>query len=457
VKSKSESATRRRFLKSAAMIPAPYFVGAHVLGRGAKAAPGDRVKVGFIGAGNRAFLWRQPKLIIETVGMTNAQVVAVAEADKQRLDQAKAFVDKSYGNSDCATYSDFRKMLDRKDIDAIFVATPHHWHAVMTILACESGKDVYCEKPLSLTVREAIRMAEVSRKYSRIVQAGTQARSSHLMAYATGLVRSGQIGKVKTILVGCAGQARYMDVKPEPVPDYLDWEMFVGPAKMCPYSSSARWGARREFSGGAIIDWGHHFFDVAQWGLGAETSGPVEVIPADGKDIEFLTLRYASGTDVQLHAKENKRLSTGTTFVGDKGTIYTQAWEDYVEFEPKELGFEYLKQQGRSIPKEFLTNESGKTVLAIQGPDTVPPTKRDDFSRVGTGWHIANFLDCVRTRKKPNADVQLSRNSVTLGHLTNIGLWTNRRLQWNPEKFEFPSDKEANGMLHIEPRAPWHL
>jgi predicted dehydrogenase len=451
VTTKSESTTRRRFLRTAAMVPAPYIVGAHVLGRGASAAPSDRVKVGFIGAGRRALLWRQPKDLVETIGLPNAQVAAVAEADGQALDRAKAFVDKTYGNSDCATYSDFRKLLDRKDIDAVFVVTPHHWHAVMTIMACQSGKDVYVEKPLSLTVREAVRMAEAGRKHSRIVQAGTQARSSPLIAYATQAIRDGRIGEIKKVLVGCWGQARYLDVTPEPIPDYLDWDMYVGPAKMCPYSSKVRWSGRREFSGGGITDWGHHFFDVAQWGLGADKSGPVEVIPADGKEFEFLTLRYSSGTDVQVHAKDGKLLSTGTTFVGTKGKIYTQAWEDYVEFEPKEVGFEFLKERNLKVE-----STPGQTVLAIQGAEAVPK-RLVDFSREGTGWHIANFLECVRTRKRPTADVQLSRNSVTLAHLTNIGLWTNRRLRWDPKRFEFPGDKEANGFLHIEPRAPWRL
>ena len=163
-------------------------VAAHVLGRGASAAPSDRVTVGFIGAGGRALSWRQPKLMVETASMPNARIAAVAEADKRRLDEAKAFVDKSYGNADCATYSDFRKMLDRKDIDAVFVATPHHWHAVMTVMACQAGKDVYCEKPLSLTIREAVRMAEAATQHSRIVQGGTQA-ALHRRRVGEGLPR----------------------------------------------------------------------------------------------------------------------------------------------------------------------------------------------------------------------------------------------------------------------------
>jgi predicted dehydrogenase len=428
-------------------------VAAQVLGRGASTAPSDRVTVGFIGAGGRALSWRQPKLMVETASMPNARIAAVAEADKQRLGEAKAFVDKSYGNADCATYSDFRKMLDRKDIDAVFVATPHHWHAVMTVMACQAGKDVYCEKPLSLTIREAVRMAEASTQHLRIVQGGTQARSSPTIRFAVEQIRKGKIGSVKTVQVGCWGQARFMDVTPEPIPEYLDWEMYVGPAKMCPYSSKARWYARREFSGGTITDWGHHFFDVAQWGLGMDESGPVEVFPAGG-DREFVTLRYSNGTEVQLHAKDGKALSTGTTFIGTQGTIYTQAWEDYVEFGPKELGFEYLKEKKLKVPESLPPSQK---ILAVQIDGTVPPKERDDFSDNGTALHIANFIDCVRTRKKPNADVQLSRRSVTLAHLVNISLWTDRPLKWDPQKFQFPGGDEASSYLHIEPRAPWKL
>ena len=449
---KGKYTTRRRFLKTAA-VPAPLVVAAQVVSRGAGAAPSDRVAVGFIGAGGRALSWRQPKLMVETAGMSNARIVAVAEADRQRLAAGKAFVDKAYGNADCATYADFRELLDRKDIDAVFVATPHHWHGVMTVMACQAGKDVYSEKPLSLTIREAVRMAEAAKQYSRIVQGGTQARSSPTISYAVQAIRDGKIGGVKTVQVGCWGQARSMEVTPEPVPEYLDWDMYVGPAKMCPYSSKVRWGARKEFSGGAITDWGHHFFDVAQWGLSMDESGPVQVFPAGG-DHEFVTLRYASGAEIQLHAKGGRALSTGTTFIGNQGKIYTQAWEDYVEFEPKELGIQYLKERKLEVPEGLSADQKA---LAVQIDGTVPPKERDDFSDNGTGLHIANFLDCVRTRTMSNADVQLSRRSVTLAHLVNISLWTNRRLRWDPERFEFPGDDEANGFLHIEPRAPWKL
>jgi predicted dehydrogenase len=322
----------------------------------------------------------------------------------------------------------------------------------MTVMGCQAGKDVYSEKPLSLTIREAVRMAEEAKKYSRIVQGGTQARSSPTISFAMEQIRKGAIGDVKTVQVGCWGQARFMDITAEPIPDYLDWDMFVGPAKMCPYSK-IRWSGRREFSGGVITDWGHHFFDVAQWGLGMDESGPVEVFPAGG-DHEFVTLRYSNGAEIQLHAKNGKALSTGTTFIGSQGKIYTQAWEDYVEFEPKELGLAYLKAHKLKVPEGLPTDQK---TLAVQIDGSVPPKERDDFSDNGTGLHVANFIDCVKTRKPSNADVQLSRRSVTLAHLVNISLWENRPLKWDPEKFEFPGDDKANSYIHIEPRAPWKL
>jgi predicted dehydrogenase len=316
----------------------------------------------------------------------------------------------------------------------VFVVTPHHWHAIMAIMGINAGKNVYCEKPVSKTIREAVSLAAAARKTKKVVQAGTQARTSPLQAYAVKQIQSGAIGDVKKVLVGCFGQPNRSDVVAEPTPPYLDWEMFVGPAPMCAYSK-LRWSFRKELSGGIIIDWGQHFFDVAQWGLGMDHTGPVEVLPAGYQDHEFVTLRYANGAEIMLHAKDGKALSEGTTFIGTKGKIFIHAWNDEVTFEPAELGAAYYKEAKLDQPK------------AITGI----------WNNALSDKHVASFFDCVRNGKKTNAPIENAHRSVTLGHLVNISLWTMRPLKWNPDQFEFVDDREANAYLHIPPREPWKV
>ncbi len=406
--------------------------------------PSDRVTAGFIGIGRRAFTWPNAKVMVSAVGMPACRVIAVCDVDARRREEGKAFVDKAYGNTGCTPYRDFREMLDRKDLDAIFVTTPHHWHAIMAIMGLDAGKDVYVEKPISKTIREAIALAAAARRHpNRIIQAGTQARTSPLQSWACKQIRDGAIGEVKQVLTGFWGPPENMEVKPEPVPDYLDWDLYVGPSPMCPYNSSIRYSRRREFSGGSMTDWGQHFLDVAQWGLGMDHTGPVEVFGPGIAGHEFLTLRYANGTEVLVHAKDGNRLSEGTTFIGSKGKIYLHAWNDDAGFEPFELGAPYYRELKKEQPKSIF----GEGYVEKEHP----------WNNALSDLHLANFLDCVRTRKKPNAQIEFSHRSVILGHLTNIALQIARPLKWNPDRNQFVDDREANGYLQVMPREPWKL
>lgn len=436
-------ATRRQFLATAAVVGAPTVVPAHALGRGGSVAPSDRVTVGFIGIGRRAFSWPNAKVMVSAVGMPVCRVLAVCDVDRQKRDAGKAFVDKAYGNTDCTPYRDFREMLARKDIQAIFVTTPHHWHAIMAIMALDSGKDVYVEKPISKTIRESVALAAAARRHPKqIIQAGTQARTSRLQNWAIKQIRSGAIGDVKQVLTGFWGPPRRVEVIAEPVPEWLDWELYVGPAPMCPYSSKPAAG-RWELSGGSMTDWGQHMTDVAQWGLGMDSSGPVEVFPPDGKEHEYLTLRYANGASVMIHAKDGKRLSEGTTFIGSKGKIFLHPWNDDAGFEPFELGAPYYQELKQKQPESLW----GETYREPEHP----------WNNALSDLHLANFLDCVRTRTKPNAQIEFSHRSIIMCHLANIALWAARPLKWNPDKYEFVNDREANGYLHIPPREPWKI
>jgi predicted dehydrogenase len=402
------------------------------------------VRAGFIGIGRRAFSWSNAKVMVSAVGMPACRVVAVCDVDANKRAAGKAFVDKEYGNSECTSYRDFRAMLDRPDIDAIFVTTPHHWHAYMAIMALDAGKDVYVEKPVAKTIREAIALNDAAQRHPKqIIQAGTQARTSRLQAWAIDQIHNGAIGDVKKVWTGFWGPPERVEVTPEPVPDWLDWELYVGPAPMCPYNSGPAMRRRWELSGGSMADWGQHFLDVAQWGLGMDHTGPVEIFPPGVEGHEFLTLRYANGAEILIHAKNGERLSEGTTFFGDKGKIFLHAWTDDSGFEPFELGAPYYKELGREQPASIFGE-------GYREPDHVWNNELSDL-------HLANFLDCVKSRKMPNTQMEFSHRSVILAHLANTVYWAARPLKWDPEKYEFVNDREANGYLHLPPRAPWKL
>jgi predicted dehydrogenase len=282
---------RRQFLKltSTAALTAPLLL--HSAGAAsAQKGPNDRITLGFIGTGTQG-----RGLLNNFLAMPDTQVVAVCDVDTTRRDHHRKVVDEFYsikGNKEyqgCTAYKEFQELLARKDIDAVVIAVPDHWHAFIAIAACKAGKDVYCEKPLSLTIHEAREMVKAARKYDRVFQTGSMQRSSKEFRTACELVRNGRIGKVKQVIVDVGPPSRPCDLPEEPMEPGLNWDMWLGPAPSRPYNSvlSPRgvhthfpdWRNYREFSGGMMTDWGAHHFDIAQWGLGMDESGPVEIIP----------------------------------------------------------------------------------------------------------------------------------------------------------------------------------
>ena len=365
-------------------------------------------------------------------------VRAVCDVNKIALKDAQERVNQFNGNQDCLTFTDFRDVLARPDIDAIVIGTSHNWHAVMTVLGCQHGKDVYVEKPISNTIIEARKMAQAAERYGRVVQCGTQARSSVRFQYVADVIQQGVLGKIKEIYIGCPGPPVECNLPAQPVPDYLGadgWDMWVGPCPWRPYNETLynRCGSYIGYGGGGTTDWGQHFFDVAQWAIGMDHSGPTEIIPADGKDHEFLTYKYANGTEMFFHSKNGQRLSTGTLFIGEHGKIDTVAWEDTISFDPKHLVNQYF---------------DNAYVNRVNNSDNTGPL---------LGNHASNFLDCIRSRMKPNADVSIGCRSVTVAHLTNIALFLNRPLKWDPVAERFIGDDEANRQLETVHRSPWTI
>jgi len=412
--------SRRQFLKrgaqaAAASFAAPYFVPAGVLAAGGRTGANDRIQIGCIGAGRRAR---------EVMHLPpDARIVAVSDVYLKRMDEfAKG--------SPLKKYQDYRKLLESKDVDAVVVTTPDHWHAQNSIHACQAGKDVYCEKPMSLTVREGRAMVEAARQHKRVFQTGSQQRSMEECRLGCELVRNGRIGKIQTVHVDNYPSPWEPNFPEQPVPEGLNWDMWLGQTPVRPYheeiylprvrGTEAGWISFRAYSGGEMTGWGSHGLDMIQWALGMDESGPVEVWP-EGSGLKCpVTFRYESGVKVCL---DGKGPHGGGLFIGEKGTILID------------------RQKCQSRPEEIAKE----------------PLKASDIHLYKSANHMRNWLECIRSRKIPVADVEIGHRSATVCHLGNIARWTGRKLRWDPVREAFAGDEEANRLLERPMRAPWSL
>jgi predicted dehydrogenase len=427
------SVTRRECLKgvAASSFAMPAIVPSTVLGKDGKAPPSERITVGYIGCGRMANDYHLPELL----KFGDVQALAVCEVDRTRREYAKNRVEKAYSEKKteykgCAAYNDFRELVGRKDIDAVCIATPEHWHAIQAIEAMKAGKDVYCEKPLTLTLAEAKRCIDVARKYQRIFQTGSQQRSDVFGPFreAAEFIKSGRLGEILTITVGVGGPSRWCDLPAEKLEPGLDWDLWLGPAPMRPYNQilSPRgmhkhypaWRDFREYAGGAHADMGAHHYDIAQWCLGMDESGPVEIIPPITKRTDHgVAYRYKSGV-IMVHGGQS-----GCTFTGSKGTLH--------------------------IDRSHLSSDPELIIKKPPGPKEVHLPQ--------SPGHHRDWIDCIRSRKRPLADVEIGARSVAICILGNLAYWNNRRLKWDPAKWEFIDDTEANKWLDRERRDPWKL
>ena len=450
--SKRNAITRRGFVKTATAfaVGAPYAITSSM--RRAHAAPAnERITMGIIGPGKQGF-----GLMRRFMRSGDTQIVAVCDVSAARRKYARAEVEERYSGAKdqgsfkgCAEYQDFRELLAREDIDAVIVAVPDHWHALVCVEAARQGKDIYCEKPLSLTIHEARQMVAAVRKYNRIFQTGSQQRSEHDGRFhrACELVRNGRIGKVQKVFVDVGDPSGDCDLPRQPIPNGLDWNFWLGPApyrayhkKICPagipvkpsedqqdkiawYDNFPDWRLYKNYSGGMMTDWGAHHFDIAQWGLGMDESGPVEIIPP--RDGEPLTYKYANGVIVQKVSRADGTRVNGVRFVGTDGTI--------------EVNRGHFEAKPESIAKDPIPDDGVHLYKA----------ERND--------HKLNFINCMKSRKLPICDVAIGARSVTVCHLGNLAWWNNRVLKWDPENWRFVGDDEANSWLDRPRRAPWKM
>ncbi len=414
---------RRSFLSALAGIA----VGAWAAPRSARAqaGPNERVNLALIGCGGMG-----NRHLDSLVKRTDSEVIAVCDAYMPRAEAAKAKV-----GGRCEAYQDFRRILERSDVDAVFCPTPDHWHALMTILACQAGKDVYVEKPLSTTIREGRAMVEAARRYGRVVQVGTQQRSLKLFQDAVGLVHSGKLGRVTGAgsWIGPNGQTG--PETPGELPEGLDWDLWLGPAPYVPFSPQ-RFGSFRAFhdyANGELTNWGVHLLDIVLWGIQENSplavqaiGGSYQGVPGndDFEDIEInYRFRGCNVTWQQRHNAPTGAKGYGIRFNGTAGRLYMDRGSFIVE--PAAL----------EVPETF---ETGDPWIDVDS-------------------HHTNFLECVRTRQRPNSDVELGHFATVTALLGGIALDTGRTLEWDGEAERFLGDPHADRLLSRPYRAPWRL
>jgi myo-inositol 2-dehydrogenase / D-chiro-inositol 1-dehydrogenase len=419
--------TRRQFIRTGAIVlGAPCIIPASVLGAD---APSKKITVGFIGTGDHGTNWNLRRYL----NHKDAKIVMICDVDRLRMQKAKEIVDEQYLNQDCAMSKDFRDVLARKDIDAVMISTPDHWHTLISVLAVQAGKDVQCEKP-TLTINEGKFLIDTVRRHKMVFQTSTEDRSVPVYHRMAELVRNGRIGKLQKIEVILPKQpAGPGDPTPQPVPPELDYEMWLGPAPEAPYTKDRvhfnfRW--IWDYSGGIICDWGAHLFDTAQWGNNTERSGPIEIegtgtfweggLYNTVKDYD-VTYRYANGV-VMTCQPGNPSIK----FIGAEGWVGNQGWLGKLE-------------------------ASSQAILDSKiGPDEI------HLYTNPAGEH-RDFLDCVRSRKDPYFPVDIGHRVSSVCHLANIALKLGRKLKWDPQAERFEKDEAANAMLTRPMRRPWKL
>lgn len=443
--------TRRNFIKSsilggAGAIAIPTLLPSHIWA--AEGKPNSKLTVGFIGMGI------QSRGLLAAFLSQATQVVAVCDVDTTRREAAKQRVDEHYGSSGgkasgCAAYNDFRDLLARKDIDAVCIATPDHWHAFITLAALRAGKDVYCEKPLTHNIHEAVEVMKAVTDNRRVLQTGSMQRSSSEFRVACELVRNGAIGKVQSVACSFGPPPKPCDLAEETAEPGLDWNLWVGPAPLRPYSSvlSPRglhkhfphWRNYAEFGGGMVTDWGAHHLDIAQWGLGMDASGPVAILPPPAQgDKRGAKLVYANGVTV-THEE-----GFGVDFVGTDGRVQVNR-------------------------RKFVFERAGKTIAAYKGKDDEDTSLAQQVNKAETEFlkdvkvklyvsqnHVADFLACVASRRQPITNAEVGGHTAICCHLMNLAYLNHQKIEWNPEKLVFANGGNAKWLTR-DYRSPWKV
>ncbi|MBL9194016.1 MAG: Gfo/Idh/MocA family oxidoreductase [Opitutaceae bacterium] len=420
--------TRRQFLKgSAVALGMPTIIPASALGMNGTVAPSNRIVLGGIGIGPRgredlsAFL-KQP----------DVQFVMIADVQSVRQEVVRVMVNRRYNNQDCAKTRDMFEVLGRPDIDAVLIATGDHWHALATILSVKAGKDVYCEKPCSMTIRESQELADAVNRYGRVFQAGTQRRNVDNFRFAAELARSGRLGRIHTVhasILPLEESHEWLPGEPEPGIDKVDWDRWLGPSPWRPYHRDyvqGRWRGYYDFHGGAALpEWGAHTVDLCQWAASADHTTPVE-FEAEGQTIHA---RYANGVKLVMRLAGFK--GEGNWVVPGTCPVRFEGDEGWVE-----------------------AADTGK--IAVSSPKLLEGGAPKESAGTDPTQHVRDFLDCVKSRAKPAANADVTRRGHIVSHAASIGWRLGRKVQFDPVTESFVNDADANRMCSRARRAPWH-
>ncbi len=424
---------RRKFIgKTAIGATAVTVIPRHVLGGNGFVAANDHINLGFIGTGKQIYV------LLNRIGKCKGTVaIAASDVYKSKLDTFVDTANKNNAdkglNTKVAPYHYYRELLERPDIDAVVIASPDHWHAQMVVDAAKAGKDIYCEKPLALTVAEGRAMVNATRKYDRVFQTGNMQRSWRDFRHAVELVRNGYIGDIKEVNVSVGEPVKQCDLPSQPIPEGLDWNEWIGPSlyrgfneELAPKSSDdpwAWWRGYRDFGGGLITDWGAHMFDIVQWALDMDHSGPVQFIPPEEPAAKNgLSMVYENGVRVNHKQWGTKADFNGVQFIGTEGKI--------------EVSRSFL----RTFPNEGLAKTNMKD-----------SDKRVYFS----DNHYQDWIDAMKNRTKPISDVEIGHRTASVCNVINIAYELQRPLLWDPKAENFFGDEFATMMLSRPFRGKW--
>lgn len=445
------SPQRRRWLAGMLALGAAPFVLPRRL-RAQERPAAERVTLGVIGIGMMG-----NALLRAVVPRGDVEVLAVCDVDTTRREAARRYVDEARSAQTgrtyraCAAYNDFREMLARADIDAVLIATPDHWHAYMGIAAVQAGKDVYCEKPLTHNVHESVRLVEAVRRSGRVLQTGSQQRSNREFRVAAELVRNGRLGRISAVHVNFGDPATPYRESGEPLEPGLDWDLWCGPAPLVPYSSSLSprgvhrhyptWRGHWEFGGGAVTNWGAHHIDIAHWALGMDGKGPIAVrAPENGRDAKRGAQLIYPGGVVLMHARGGE----GISFFGSEGElrVYRGKFELRLDGKVVRKFWDRAVDKGTSVMREVeLAAQEHLSDAGIRLEES-----RD---------HFQNFIDCVRSRRRPICDVEIGASTVNACHVMNFAYRHGANVAWDPAHNTFAAGGDERWLTRDVCRAGW--
>ena len=427
---KTKQNQRRSFLKNTLIAAGGIsIVPRQVLGKG-YIPPSDKLNIGIIGSGTQA-----RGLASIFIGLKETQVIAASDVNTKKMDAfIKSYITATTKNNapktakDLAQYLDYEDLLARKDIDAVVIGTPDHWHAKPSIDAMAAGKHVYCEKPLSHTIVEGRAMVNAARKYNKILQTGSHQRSIKEFRKACELVRNGYLGKINKVSVSVGNPYSECKLPYQPTPAHIDWDRWVGPAAMRPYHATLvdadffpRWRWFKEFGGGIIADWGAHMFDIVQWALGKDDSGPVKFTPPrEPNAVKGLSMMYDNGVEM-VH--EDFCRGNAVRFEGEKGTL--------------------------NISRHFFDSDPENIVSATIGANEIQLYKSEH--------HQLDWIQAIKNNSQPVCDAEIGHRTASICHIANIAYELNRMVEWDPEKESFINDDEANLKRSKLYRSPYNI